>query len=232
MSPAKIDIPSTWSGMFTVPYPRSRFDNLTEVIERSYDTEEVYPSRENLFRALELVSPQNTKVVILGQDPYPTPDNAHGLSFSVMPPRKAPASLLNIFRELERSIPGWTRPNGGCLEPWARQGVLLLNTVLTVRAGAPMSHCGRGWEDFSNAVLRHAQDRAPFIVFLLWGAKALATAQPVIDSTKHAILHWSHPSPMAQNRLPHNLRFVGNNHFAMANRLLTAHGGVPIDWRL
>lgn len=232
MPPALFEVPNTWSGIFTADYPKSRFDQLAETIRRSYETEDVYPSRENIFRALELVAPQNVKVVILGQDPYPTPGNAHGLSFSVMPPRKAPASLLNIFKELERSIPGWTRPDGGCLEPWAQQGVLLLNTVLTVRARAPMSHYGRGWEDFSRAVIRYAQERAPFIVFLLWGAKALGTAQPIIDLDRHAILHWSHPSPMAQNRLPQNLRFIGNNHFTEVNRLLMAHGSLPVDWRL
>lgn len=232
MNSAVFEVPKSWSGLFTDEYPQARFVHLAKTVSMLYETEEVYPPRESVFRALDLVSPENTKVVILGQDPYPAPGKAHGLSFSVVPPMKAPASLVNIFRELERTIPGWSRPQGGDLEPWARQGVLLLNTVLTVRARAPMSHAGIGWEEFCQAVLRYVQSKAPYVVFLLWGGNAAKTASSIVCDSKHTFLRWSHPSPLAQNRLPAEERFVGNNHFVETNRLLIAHGRSPIDWRL
>ena len=225
-------LPSAWEGIFSQGYTRAQFEQLARDIERAYAEEDVYPAAKNVFRALELVAPTDAKVVILGQDPYPTPGSAHGLSFSVMPPTRAPASLVTIFQELERSVPGWVRPLGGNLEAWAKQGVLLLNTILTVRAREPMSHAGRGWEAFTQATLRLVQARAPFVVFLLWGAKAQGLARPLIDLTKHAILEGSHPSRMAQNRMPPGRSFVGNEHFIEANRLLGAKGRTPVDWRL
>jgi len=225
-------LPSAWEGIFSHGYTRAQFEQLALTVERAYAEEDVFPAANNIFRALELVAPAEAKVVILGQDPYPTPGSAHGLSFSVMPPTRAPASLVTIFQELERSVPAWVRPTGGNLEPWARQGVLLLNTLLTVRAREPMSHAGRGWEAFTQAALRCVQASAPFLVFMLWGAKAQTLARPLIDLSKHAILEGSHPSRMAQNRMPPGRRFVGNAHFVEANRLLEAKGRTPVDWRL
>ncbi len=225
-------LPPAWDGLFNESYSQAGFAQLRTSVESRYETEQVLPAAEHVFRALERVPPAGIKVVILGQDPYPTPGNAHGLSFSVQPGVKIPRSLRTIFAELKRTTPGWVEPTNGTLEAWADQGVLLLNAVLTVRAGEPLSHAGIGWEAFTAAVLRHAQAQSPFLVFLLWGAKAAAIADPVIDATKHAVLRGSHPSPMAQNQLPPERKFVGCGHFLEANRLLTERGRTPVDWRL
>jgi uracil-DNA glycosylase len=225
-------LPPSWKGLFSKSYPEADFQNLVEEVGRRYEQETVFPSRENVFRALELVSPDAVKIVVVGQDPYPTPGNAHGLSFSVDRTAKIPASLKTIFLELERSIEGWVKPISGDLQAWASQGVLLLNSILTVRSREPLSHAGIGWEKFTRAVLQHAQERSAFIVFILWGAKAAAIADPIVDTTKHLVLSGSHPSRMAQNRMPPNRKFVGNAHFIEANRLLVSKGRSPIDWRL
>lgn len=226
------EVPRAWSQLFTRGYSRREFEQLRRRVDLAYESEAVFPPAEFIFKALELVRPEETRVVILGQDPYPAIGKAHGLSFSVVAPQKPPASLKNIFRELERSIRGWTSPRDGNLEPWGRQGVLLLNTILTVRSGEPMSHAGYGWETFTKAVLAHVQREAPFVVFLLWGTKAIELAAPLVDVSKHKILSWSHPSPLAQNRLPVGLRFVGNGHFVETNKALHSRGCSPIDWRL
>jgi uracil-DNA glycosylase len=225
-------LPPAWRGLFSENYPEPDFLRLVEEINRRYDRETVFPAKENVFRALDLVSPENVKIIVVGQDPYPTPGNAHGLSFSVDRTAKIPASLKTIFAELERSIEGWVKPASGDLQAWAAQGVLLLNSILTVRSREPLSHAGIGWEKFTRAVLEHAQARASFIVFILWGAKAAAIADPIIDPAKHFVIRGSHPSRMAQNRMPPERKFVGNGHFVEANRLLASRGRDPIDWRL
>lgn len=232
MIPPRLVLPSPWQGLFSSEYTASDYESLRSVVDQRYATEPVLPAAENVFRALERVPPEGTKVIILGQDPYPTPGNAHGLSFSVQPGVKIPRSLRTIFGELKRTTPGWVEPASGSLEAWADQGVLLLNAVLTVRAGEPLSHANLGWEAFTRAVLLHAQARSPFLVFLLWGAKAAAIADPIIDPTKHAVLRGSHPSPMAQNQLPPDRKFIGCGHFLEANRLLAGRGRAPVDWRL
>lgn len=232
MIPPRLALPASWQGLFSLKYAASDYERLVSIVDQRYATEAVLPAAENVFRALERVPPAATKVIILGQDPYPTPGNAHGLSFSVQPGVRIPRSLRTIFGELKRTTPGWVEPASGSLEAWADQGVLLLNAVLTVRAGEPLSHANLGWEAFARAVLLHAQAQSPFLVFLLWGAKAAAIADPIIDSTKHAVLRGSHPSPMAQNQLPPERKFVGCGHFLEANRLLIAHGRTPVDWRL
>jgi uracil-DNA glycosylase len=229
---APLTLPPAWQGLFDHGYTRDQFATLSAAIDEAYAQGAVFPAREHIFHALELVSPADVKVVILGQDPYPTPGNAHGLSFSVQPPARTPASLKNIFQSLAQCVPGWRAPTSGNLEPWARQGVLLLNLILTVRSGEPMSHSRIGWQAFTQAVLRFAQAQSPFIVFMLWGGKAVVAAQPHIDASKHTILIDQHPSPLAQNRLPPHQKFAVNEHFAQANRLLVAHGRSPIDWQL
>ena len=225
-------LPPAWRGLFSKTYSEADFDALIAEVGQRYERETVFPSKENVFRALEMVSPETVKIVVVGQDPYPTPGNAHGLSFSVDRTAKIPASLKTIFGELERSIEGWVKPTSGDLQAWASQGVLLLNSILTVRSREPLSHAGIGWEKFTRAVLQHAQDRASFIVFILWGAKASAIADPIVDTSKHFVLRGSHPSRMAQNQMPPERKFVGNAHFTEANRLLISKGRAPIDWRL
>lgn len=227
-----LTLPEAWRGVFDGLYDRSRFAALSGEIERRFATESVFPKQHEVFRALAEVSPRATRVVILGQDPYPTRGNAHGLSFSVANGVKIPASLRNIFAELARTTPTWQPPASGDLSKWAGQGVLMLNSILTVREDAPLSHAKLGWEAFTRALLQHAQRESDCIVFLLWGSKAVAIVDPILDPAKHFALRDSHPSPLAQNRLPVGKRFVGNNHFAEANRLLQSKGHAPIDWRL
>jgi uracil-DNA glycosylase len=232
MQNPQLTLPPSWKGLFSNSYHEADFQALLGEVNQRYDRETVFPSKENVFRALERVSPEAVKIVVVGQDPYPSPGNAHGLSFSVERTAKIPASLKTIFQELERSIEGWVKPTSGDLQAWAAQGVLLLNSILTVRSREPLSHAGIGWEKFTRAVLQHAQDRASFIVFILWGAKAAAIADPIVDTTKHFVLRGSHPSRMAQNQMPPERKFVGNAHFTEANRLLVSKGRPPIDWRL
>jgi uracil-DNA glycosylase len=224
--------PAAWSGIFEHDYTREQFAALSAAVDTAYVAGDVFPLRKNLFRALALVRPADVKVVILGQDPYPTPGNAHGLSFSVPPTAKIPASLKAIYASLARSLPDWRAPASGHLEPWAHQGVLLLNTILTVRSGEPMSHAKLGWQAFTQAALRLVQAESPFVVFMLWGGKAIASAEPHIDTSRHAILRDQHPSPLAQNRLLPEQKFAANGHFAEGNRLLVEHGRQPVDWRL
>ncbi len=218
--------------MFNDVYTQTQFVELKRRVGRAYLKGTVLPPKDQIFFALELVPPEKTKVVILGQDPYPTKGRAHGLSFSVLEPNRPPPSLRNIFGELERSVPGWARPRGGNLVPWARQGVLMLNTILTVQEGEPLSHAHIGWEAFSQAVIRHVQLKSEFVVFLLWGARAQGIGARLIDTSRHKILNCSHPSPMAQNRLPPCERFIGNNHFVQANSELQNAGREAINWRL
>lgn len=229
---SSLTLPPAWEGVFDHGYSREHFTALRTEIEGRYAAETVFPPRHQVFSALELVRPEDTKVIILGQDPYPTPGNAHGLSFSVDAQVKIPGSLQTIFQSLARSYPDWPKPASGDLQPWAQQGVLLLNAILTVRSGEPLSHARIGWEQFTRAVLAHAQARSPFLVFLLWGGKAATIADPVLDLAKHAALRDQHPSRLAQNRLPPEKKFVMNDHFAEANRLLVARGRPPINWRL
>ena len=225
-------LPGAWHGVFDNRYSRNAFESLSAEIERRYSAESVFPKKDEIFRALSHVSPKATRVVILGQDPYPTRGNAHGLSFSVAPGVKTPASLRAIFAELSRSIDGWSPPSSGDLSKWAEQGVLLLNSVLTVREDAPLSHAKLGWEAFTRALLQHAQAESDYIIFLLWGGKAASIVDPILDMKKHAVLRDSHPSPLAQNRLPLGQKFVGNGHFHEVNRLLQSKGFAPIDWIL
>jgi uracil-DNA glycosylase len=227
-----LSLPEPWTGVFDTLYDKTQFASLSAEMERRYSAESVFPKRDEIFRALSYVPPQATRVVILGQDPYPTRGNAHGLSFSVASGVKIPASLRTIFAELSRSTTAWKTPPSGDLSKWAEQGVLMLNSVLTVREDAPLSHAKLGWEAFTRAILQHAQLESDYIVFMLWGNKASSIVDPILDTTKHFALRESHPSPLAQNRLPPGKKFVGNNHFSEVNRLLQSKGHTPIDWTL
>jgi len=185
----------------------------------------IYPPGPQMFAALEATPFEEVKVVVLGQDPYHGPGQAHGLSFSVPPGVDVPPSLLNIFKELERDL-GLPRPDHGCLLPWAKQGVLLLNAVLSVEAGRAGAHQGKGWEGFTDHVVETLAREREGLVFLLWGSYAQAKGR-VIDTRRHCVLRAPHPSPLSAHR-----GFLGCGHFSTANRWLQGRGLKPIDWRL
>ncbi len=187
---------------------------------------EIYPPSREIFRALDLVEPEAVKVLVLGQDPYFGPGQAHGLSFSVRPGVRVPPSLLNVYKELQADL-GHAPVKHGFLESWARQGVLLLNDALTVERGRAGSHRGRGWEPFTDAIVRIV-DRGPPCVFMLWGRNAKEKAASV-DARRHLVIATSHPSPMGDAC---NKGFFGSRPFSRANAFLEANGRGAIDWRL
>lgn len=185
----------------------------------------VYPKNSEIFASLALTPFESIRVVIVGQDPYPGPNQAHGLCFSVKHGIPLPASLENIFKELKRSL-NVPRPSHGCLEKWAKQGVLLLNTVLTVEAGRPHSHAGLGWERFTDRIIKELNERKRGLIFLLWGSHAQKKCG-VIDPSRHTLLKSVHPSPLSAHR-----GFIGCGHFATTNEILRGRGEPEIDWAL
>lgn len=207
---------------FTKPY----YKELYTFVKHEYDTRIIYPPAEDIFNAFHFTPLSKVKVMILGQDPYHNENQAHGLSFSVLPTQKdIPPSLVNIYQELHDDL-GCYIPNNGYLKKWADQGVLLLNTVLTVRAHQANSHQGKGWEQFTDAVIEtvNAQDRP--IVYLLWGRPAQSKI-PMLTNSKHLILKAPHPSPLSAYR-----GFFGCRHFSQANAFLEKNGIEPIDWQI
>lgn len=185
----------------------------------------IYPAGSRIFAALDATPFDAAKVVILGQDPYHGPGQAHGLCFSVLPGVPTPPSLDNIFKEIARDL-GIPRPDHGCLLPWARQGVLLLNAVLTVERGMAGSHQGKGWEGFTDACVDALNRQREGLVFLLWGSYAQAKGK-LIDPRRHRVLKAPHPSPLSAHR-----GFIGCGHFSRVNEYLRERGETPIDWRL
>ena len=214
-----------WAELLNPELKKPYYRKLRQFLIGEYRTHHVYPDMYSIFNALHYTSYADTKVVILGQDPYHGPGQAHGLSFSVLPGVQPPPSLLNIFKELETDL-GCKVPNNGCLKPWADQGVLLLNTVLTVRAHQANSHRGIGWEEFTDAAIMalNGQDRP--IVFMLWGRPA-QSKKALLDNPNHLILEAPHPSPLSAYR-----GFFGCHHFSQANEFLKEHGLAPIDWQI
>jgi uracil-DNA glycosylase len=186
---------------------------------------DIYPPGPDIFNAFEHTPFDKVRVVILGQDPYHGPGQAHGLSFSVRPGVRVPPSLQNMFKEIEGSL-GVPRPDHGCLTPWADRGVLLLNAVLTVEAAQAASHQGKGWEGFTDAAIDALNREREGLVFLLWGSHAQKKGQ-LIDSKRHLILRSVHPSPLSAHR-----GFLGCGHFVKANAYLESRGEAPIDWSL
>ncbi|MDA3134402.1 MULTISPECIES: uracil-DNA glycosylase [Enterobacteriaceae] len=184
----------------------------------------IYPPAKDVFNAFRFTELGNVKVVILGQDPYHGPNQAHGLAFSVRPGIQPPPSLVNMYKELEGSIPGFARPSHGYLESWARQGVMLLNTVLTVRAGQAHSHARLGWETFTDKVISLINEHREGVVFMLWGSHAQKKGA-MIDRQRHYVLQAPHPSPLSAHR-----GFFGCGHFVKANDYLAQRGETPIDW--
>lgn len=216
----------SWKEVLHAEREEPYFIELLAFIERERSQGKIiYPPNAEIFNALHLTSFESVKVVIIGQDPYHGPNQAHGLCFSVKPPTSAPPSLQNIFKELKSDL-GIQRPNHGSLVSWAEQGVLLLNSVLTVEAGRPGSHANRGWERFTDRVIRELSQLKHDLVFLLWGAYAEKKAV-IVDRSRHTVLSAPHPSPLSASR-----GFFGSKHFSKANQALLAKGLTPIDWTL
>ena len=220
-----VKIEQSWKRSLSGEFEKEYFRNLTcELHRRKSEGEVIYPPGKDIFRAFDLCPLDKVKVVILGQDPYHNPGQAMGLSFSVPEGVAAPPSLKNIFKEIESDL-GIRMSGSTDLTPWARQGVLLLNSVLTVRAGAAASHSGLGWQEFTDAVIRIISETQDGVVFLLWGNYA-KTKAPLIDISRHHILAAAHPSPLARGA------FFGCRHFSRANEILEYEGKSPIDWKL
>ena len=214
-----------WDALLQDEFSKDYFLALQAFLEEEYQHATVYPARENIFNALKLTPYADVRVVILGQDPYHGEGQAHGLAFSVQPGVPAPPSLVNIFKEQQTDV-GITIPNNGYLVPWAKQGVLLLNTALTVRANEPNSHRGRGWEQFTDRVITCLNEREQPLIFLLWGKNALAK-EALVTNLRHMVLRAPHPSPLSASR-----GFFGCRHFSKTNALLEAENLPPIQWQL
>jgi uracil-DNA glycosylase len=222
----KLSLPIEWQELLADELQKSYYKKILQFLAESRERGIlIYPKEEHIFAAFEHTSVANTKVVILGQDPYHGPGQAHGLSFSVPPGVKLPPSLVNIFKELRNDL-GFEIPMFGDLTKWANQGVLLLNTALTVEARKANSHAKIGWQLFTDAVIKNLSASKEHLVFVLWGAHA-QKKQVLIDASKHLILQSAHPSPLSA----HN-GFWGNKHFSTINYFLLNHNLAPIDWQL
>ena len=214
-----------WKAVLQPEFEKEYFRKLKQFLLEEKKHHVVYPPGPMIFAAFDHTPFSEVKVVILGQDPYHGPDQAHGLSFSVAPGVPKPPSLINMFKEIRDDL-GYPIPGSGNLEKWADQGVLLLNATLTVRAHTPGSHQKQGWEQFTDAVIKTISERKEGVVFLLWGAYAQAK-EALIDTTKHHILKAPHPSPLSASR-----GFLGCRHFSKTNELLRYQGQSAIDWRI
>jgi uracil-DNA glycosylase len=220
------NIEASWKSVLAGEFKADYFADLKNFLENERNTGQIiYPRGAHIFAAFNSTPFDRVKVVILGQDPYHGTGQAHGLSFSVPETSPIPPSLLNIFKEMKSDL-GLPIPTAGNLTKWAAQGVLLLNATLTVRANQPGSHQKKGWENFTDSVIRHLSSNRSGIVFLLWGKFAQAK-EPLIDTTKHFILTAPHPSPFSADR-----GFFGCRHFSRVNEILIREGQAPIDWKL
>ena len=216
-------IDNDWLPAIKEEYSKPYYKELFTFVKDEYSKYVVYPPADDIFNAFHFTPLSKVKVLILGQDPYHNVHQAHGLSFSVLPGEEAPPSLKNIYKELHDDC-GCYIPNNGYLKKWADQGVLLLNTVLTVRAHQANSHRGIGWEEFTDAAIRVLAEQRENIVFILWGSYAQKKGA-FIDRNKHLVLASAHPSPLSAYN-----GFFGNKHFSRTNEYLQAHGQTPIEW--
>lgn len=220
-----VKIEQSWKDALGSEFEKPYFASLVRFLHNEKaEGKRIYPPGGQIFKAFELTPVKDVKVVILGQDPYHGPGQAHGLSFSVPENMPAPPSLKNIFKEIETDL-GVRMSGYPNLEKWARQGVLLLNAVLTVRSGEAASHSRIGWQEFTDAVIRHISSECEGVVFMLWGNFA-RTKSELIDHSRHCVLEAAHPSPLARGA------FFGCRHFSKANAYLAAHGRTQIDWQL
>lgn len=218
-----VKIADSWKEVLKPEFQKDYFQNLVDFIKKEYSEQRVFPSGKEIFNAFDQCPYENIKVVIIGQDPYHGPGQAHGLCFSVQDGVPLPPSLINIFKEIKTDL-NKDIPKTGCLERWATQGILLLNAILTVRANQAGSHQNKGWEAFTDAVIKNLSDNKEGLVFLLWGAYAQKKGA-IIDSSKHLILKSVHPSPLSAHR-----GFLGCKHFSKTNEYLRSRGVEEIDW--
>ena len=220
-----VQMNNDWDAILAGEFEKDYYKKLRDFLKEEYGARKIFPSMYDIFNALKHTAYSDVKVVILGQDPYHGPGQAHGMCFSVQKGVKVPPSLVNIFKEQKEDV-GITIPSHGFLESWADQGVLLMNTVLTVREGQPNSHKGKGWETFTDEVIRKLNEREIPMVFLLWGANAKSKSQ-LITNDRHLILTAAHPSPLSA----HN-GFFGCRHFSRANLFLKEQGLTEINWQI
>lgn len=219
-----VKIEESWKRVLADEFHKDYFIKLTNFVRAEYMAgKKIYPAPKNIFNAFNMCPFDDVRVVIIGQDPYHEPDQAMGLCFSVPDGITPPPSLINIYKEIETDL-GRPSPTHGDLTAWARQGVLLLNSTLTVAAHLAASHAGHGWEQFTDAVIRALATRRDGVVYMLWGSYAQRKAE-FVDATKNLVLRSAHPSPLSAYR-----GFFGCKHFSRANEYIVAHGGVPIDW--
>ena len=221
-----IDMPKAWLKVIGQEFDKDYFKNLAAFVdqERQALPDQIFPPENQVFSAFSLTPYNKVSVLLLGQDPYVNKNQAHGLCFSVLPNVAVPPSLKNIFIELKKDL-GCQIPNNGYLVPWAKQGILMLNTVLTVRAGTPFSHRGRGWESFTDAVIEKVNEKSSSVVFVLWG-KAAQEKSKFIDTKKHAIVKGAHPSPLSAKL------FFGSRPFSKINQFLKEFKKPEIDWQI
>ena len=220
-----LSLPASWQGVLADEFAKPYFSQLQQFVDVERQAHAVFPPDNDVLSAFRLTPYEMVKALILGQDPYHDADQAHGLAFSVRPGVRAPPSLASVFTELKEDL-GVPVSKSGCLAPWAKQGVLLLNTVLTVRAHQANSHKNKGWETFTDAVIQAVSDKPDRVVFVLWGGQA-QKKRPLIDEAKHTVVASAHPSPLSARN-----GFFGSRPFSQINAVLEAAGKTPIDWRL
>lgn len=220
-----VNIGNDWDELLKDAFSSEWYNELRQFLKEEYSRHTVYPDMHDIFNALKATPYSAVKAVILGQDPYHNPGEAHGMCFSVKPGVKIPPSLVNIFKEINSDL-GIPIPDNGYLKPWAEQGVLLLNTILTVRRNEPFSHKGKGWEKLTDTVIKRLNDRPDPVVFLLWGAPARAK-KSLITNPRHFVLEAAHPSPLSAYN-----GFFGCRHFSETNTILFSLGKTPINWEL
>lgn len=218
-----VELGNGWNEILAGEFESAYYLQLRQFLKQEYRSTTVYPDMYDIFNALRYTDYGDVQAVILGQDPYHGPGQAHGLAFSVKRGVQTPPSLVNIYKEIQSDL-GISPPSHGNLEHWAKQGVLLLNTALTVRGGQANSHRGKGWETFTDHIIERLAQREEPIVFLLWGANAKGKV-PLLQNTNHLILTAPHPSPLSAHS-----GFFGCRHFSKCNEFLAAHGRTPIDW--
>ena len=218
-----VKIEESWKVHLRQEFEKTYFRILTDFVRKEYTSKTIYPPAKLIFNAFDNCPFDKVKVVIVGQDPYHEPGQAHGLCFSVNDGVQIPPSLVNIYKEIENDL-GIAAPRSGNLTRWAEQGVLLLNATLTVQAHRAGSHQGKGWEEFTDAAIRHLAEERDHLVFLLWGAYAQRKGE-TIDANRHLVLKSPHPSPLSAHR-----GFFGNKHFSRTNEYLSAHNMEPINW--